>query len=550
MATWSTNNFAGGMNDYLHPSLLDTNVAALLKNARIDTGKIVAFPQSQFLRAWDKDDYNNSTYDNRSVVKWYGRHYWSYNGKATAPYYGTDTNNYGGPGVEWDAETSGEGLGIPHCVYVSNEAISGVRPLVSVAQEGTENEDGLLGTYKYCVTLVDWNGFEGAPGSLTSYFKEIEVGSIDGNDDEHRYKVTISLTGSEIPANVRYAKVYRTINKGADFYFVGVLYDQKTGDENPDGLTDNSWSLTDDMSDSILLMRNPLTTTDYDLPPAGGKYLCENNGVFFLAVGSVLYFSVQDNPHAWPTLNYIGFDDTITGITPEFSGVLVFTQTSAWRVVGAESQETISRTLIPGNQGCVNYESISSVANAPIWVSKDGICLWNGESIDLITHRRLKLESPAIRVAVSAGDCYYLFLNTGVVVYDRRNGGVFYKLSVQLSSITDYAWRNELDNKIYLKLGTSVYVMEGEERKLQWTYRSPYIGGTDLLQRVYHQVVVSSSQAARLTVFLEGEEKLSVALPAGRNRVKLPLNFVGRWIQLEVNGQGEFSELAVVYGDA
>ena len=32
--------FSGGMNDWIHPSLLNTNVAAKLINAEVDNGKL------------------------------------------------------------------------------------------------------------------------------------------------------------------------------------------------------------------------------------------------------------------------------------------------------------------------------------------------------------------------------------------------------------------------------------------------------------------------------------------------------------------------------
>jgi len=551
MAVWSTNNFTGGMNDYVHPSLLEPNTAVRLENAKLDDGKLVSFKRSSLWDVEEKtsEDFGVFSSGNRSAVKWYDRHYWSYNGGTQAPYYGTDTSNFGGPGVPWDKETHGNALGIPHCVYDENEATGQNPPPVPTFEIGeTDDSDGLLGVYKYCVTLVDWNGFESAPGSLTSYFKELEVGSTETQNDEtveHRRKVSISLTAEDLPVNIRYAKVYRTIDHGADFYFVGVLYDQKEGDRNPDGLDDNNFTLEDDTSDSILTMRNPLTTTDYDLPPDKGKYLCESGGVFFLAVGSRLYYSVQDNPHAWPTLNYIGFDDTITGIAPEFSGVLVFTRMTTWRVTGAESQATISRTLVPGHQGCIKYTSIASVSNAPVWVSHDGICLWNGESVQVVNYRRLKLDNPQIINACSTGDKYYLFLENGVVVYDQRNGGVFYWLSVHV----DYAWVNELDGIIYYQSGKHVYVLEGSSLPLGWRYVSPYIGGTEMLQRVYRQIIVACDSDTTLTVYLEDKKKLAVSLPAGRQRVKLPLNFVGRWLQIELFGTGRLSEVSAIYGD-
>ena len=529
MAIWTTNNFTGGMNNYIHPSLLQPNTAAFLEDVRIDNGKIKPVLRNGIYgngSTTNAEALGHHASNNRSAVKWYDRWYWSYNNATVSgPFYGTDTANYGGPNVPWQSSL-GSALGVPHVEYAGSANV----PSFTTDTAGT-GETGLSGDYKYCITLVDWNGYEGAPGSLESYWKEVTVSD---------KVVVISIASMTLPANVHYAKVWRTIDHGADFYLVGTLSNE-TVDEY---IVDNDWVLRDTMSDSILLMRSPLTSTDNDLPPNGGKYLCESNGVFFLAVGSRLYFSRQDNPHAWPTLNFIGFDDVITGIAPEFSGVLVFTNFSAWRVTGAESQETISRTLIPGNHGCPNYHSISAISNAPIWVSQDGICLWNGESIEVVTHQRLSLPPLQIIAAASMNDKYYLFLATGTIVYDRKNNGVFYWLSLMV----DYAWHNELDDKLYFEVGSFVYIFEEEGTPLPWSYLSPYIGGTEMVQRIFRQIIVASDQQTVLTVYLEDENKLSVVLPAGRNKVKLPLNFVGRWLQMRLTGKGELSELAVIYG--
>lgn len=546
MAVWSTNNFIGGMNDCIHPSLLKPDTAAYLKDVRLDNGKLCPALRNSLLESdTTPSDLGHYGGPDRSVVQWYGRHYWSLDNATVGVRYGTDDGDWDGEGTSW-SESDGNALGVPHCVYDNAEAQSSGNPMPSFAIGSADEESGgMTGDYKYCLTLVDRNGFEGAPGSLTSYFKALTVGSIEGegtdNEVRHRRSVTVSLNNVSLPANILYAKVWRTLDHGADFYLVGTI----SGTAVDEFVQNNNWTLVDKMEDSILLMRDPLTSTDNDLPPENGRYLCESLGVFFLAVGTRLHFSRQDNPHAWPTLNFIGFDEEITGIAPEFSGVLVFTRYSTWRVTGAESHETISRTLVPGHYGCSNHKSISAISNAPIWVSGENICLWNGESIEVVTHGRLAPRALAITASASRDDKYYLFLTNGALVYDRKAGGAFY----WLSTVADYAWRNESDDQVYLQVGSDIQELGGDNAPLEWSYVSPYIGGTDLLQRVYRYVTVSSDKATSLTVYLEDREVLAVPLPAGRNRVKLPLNIVGRWLQLKITGKGELSEIAVIYGD-
>ena len=114
--------------------------------------------------------------------------------------------------------------------------------------------------------------------------------------------------------------------------------------------------------------------------------------------------------------------------------------------------------------------------------------------------------------------------------------------------MADYAWRNETDDLVYLQVGADIHVLGEGDAPLEWSYLSPYIGGTELLQRVYREVGVASDGNTRLKVLCEDRPGLTVALPPGRQRVKLPLNFVARWVQLELSGKGRLSELAVTYG--
>jgi len=484
----------GGMNDWIHPDLLDAKSAVLLRDAEIGSGKIAAATMPRELAFTSPEQLGHYGNSSRSVVKWYDRYYWSVNTATQSPYYGGDQ----------------EALGVPFPL---------VQPTITPTAPGA-GEDGLTGSYKYCLCYVNANGWEGAPGSLNEYEVAAELSGEWG-------KVT---PGEAFPDGVAYAKVYRTTAGGADFYCVGEM--QPTDEY-----------LLDTVSDDDAVMMEKLASEDNYPPPDKGKFLTESGGVFFLAVGSKLYFSKQGNPHAWPVLNYIGIDDTVTGITPEFQGVLVFTRNNTFRIVGADDVATITKSLIPGNQGCVTYRSISHVSNAPVWLSNDGICLWNGESIAVVSFQVLKTANLQVKYACAANDVYYLFLLNGAIVFDRRNGDVFRKLSYSC----DYAWYDADTDRMYLQRGDHI-LLHGAGEGGRYEYRSPYIGGSLSVMKNYSSMLVECGGAATVDVKLDGKDHFKVQIPrGGRERIKFPHGSIGRFLQVEIVGTGTLNEVAVVY---
>lgn len=505
MNTFSTNSFAGGMNDWIHPSLLDANIATKLLNGEVSNGKLVPVHRSTWLGG-TPESYGHYGTKDRSVVKYNGRYYWSNNNASSAPYYGGNPEDF---------------LGVPYPSYSSYEA--GTNSVFIDLTTASETESKrLTGEFKYCVTYVTGNGWEGAPGSLDSY--EVEATITAKNPT-----VTVSWEDGH---DISYAKIYRTTDHGADFYEIGTI-------------TTNGGTFLDEVPDDTAELNNPLKTTDYYPPPDGGKYLCEANSVFFLAKDALLYYSVQGNPHAWPTVQFLVFDDVITGIAPEFQGVLVFTRNSVFRVINADDPEIVQKFYIPGNHGCLSWRSIAVLNNAPVWLSNDGICLWDGNSIAVPSYRVLKTEGllESVKWAVTANDRYYLFLRNEAIVYDVRNGGIFYKLGFSF----EYAWYDVSSGILYAYNPNGVYKFSAGDN-LSMTYSSPYIGGNESSMKVFYEAYFVNDGQCSVNIFIDGVPLLeNLSLPAGRNRVKLPRNAVGRYMYLTLTSENSINEIQVLY---
>lgn len=493
MSVFFCNSFSAGMNEVLDPAFLTEKTAALLLNADISTGKIQSLKKPKLLSVTSPDEVGHYGRIDRSTIKIYERTYWSNNNALKSPFYGGNIENY---------------LGIPYPDYANDVKIETV-------------SGDLTGEYKYCVTYVNPNGWESAPGSVTDYERIVKF-------ESNYAKITVTWQ-SDI---VAYAKIYRTANNGADFFCVGEIH--ASGD-----------SFTDNIDDLSLSGMEPLSSIDNYPPPEGGKYLCESGGVFFLAVGSTLWFSVQGNPHAWPLLNFIAFDDTIRGITAEFQGVLVFTANNTYRITGASSVETIIKQTIPGNQGCVKNTTIAQISNAPIWLSNDGICLWNGESITVISRQIINTTRLQVVCAVSANDCYYLFLENGAIVYDHRNGDIFTKLDFTCR----YAWYDANTDFMYLQRDNGIFLF-GAGNQSNYSYLSGYIGVPESTFTFYKEVIITIDGNAEVVFTVEGKQVFAVDIyQAGKHRIKIPYNTIGRYAQVKVNGTGTLKEISVVYGD-
>jgi len=348
------------------------------------------------------------------------------------------------------------------------------------------------------------------------------------------------VRAGRFPENVSYAKVYRTAADGADFYCIGEI-------------TESGGQLTDKTPDGTAQMLNPLESENSYPPPDGGRFLTEYGGVFFLGVGERLYFSERENPHGWPRLNFIGMGDRITGIAKETQGLLVFTRNNCYHITGTDSAETITKYEVPGNQGCPDFRSIASLNNTPVWVSNDGLCMWTGSRIAVISNRRIRKEDFTVRYAATANDCYYLFTADGCLVYDLRNGsydndieariGIFYKLS----ETAKYAWYDGDGDMLFLYDGKTVRLSGGGERG-EWRYASPYIGGTECAMHRFHEMEIAHTGKIELTVFCDGKPVFSRVLSGDgrKKRVKFPWT-AGQRVNIEMTGNGELNEYAVFF---
>ena len=363
MKTYGVNSFAGGMNNNASARLLSENTAQLIQNREVATGSLKSVKDWEFTGQTNPEEMGHYGAENRSFVRWYNRYYWSINDALTSPYYG------------------------------GNTVVPGITPPSTPPTINPSGGSGLTGTYKYCWTYMNADNFESAPGANEEWYSSATLVAQAGS-------YTLPAVW---PTGVDKIIIYRTTDEGNTFYYI-----------NEHDSTDIGSTFNDTELDLDIVFRESMNTLYHLPPPDGGKYLTERDGIFFLAVGDRLYFSEPANPHAWKVLSWIGFNDTITAIGQEFSGIIVFTANKAYRVTGTDA-DTIMKTEIPGNQGCPNHRTFAMLSNTPVWESNDGICMWDGSAVKLVNYGRYNIGFTSIH-AVSGNDAYYLFHENGCVL--------------------------------------------------------------------------------------------------------------------------------------
>jgi hypothetical protein len=499
MAIYDIKTFDRGINNFIDPGFIQKNQSQKTENAKISDGNLTSLNGLTMLNEIlikNPEDLDHYGASNRSMVNFLDNDYWSINDAVAAPYYGGQPANY--LGVEYPSAP----------------------PTVAAGAAGA-----LTGDYKYAITFLNGEGWESAPGDTAVYWSTVTLAS---------QQADISIPA--FPTGTATCIIYRTVAAGSEFYEVA-----RTASP--------SSTYSDNLTDDLLLLGNPLDTVNDLPPPDGGKYLTEQNNTFFLVVGDRVYFSKQGNPHAWNPLDFVNLNDTGTGLVEEFEGILAFTSNSTTRITGYDVL-TVSSKLLPSNQGCKNWRTVSRLDDVPIWESNDGLCIWDGSSIKLVSHELYEISFTSTHAEVY-DDAYYLFHPNGATVYDRRTGGTFTELSNFVgSTYNEYAWYDGDADKLYLYNGLAgddgrVYEY-GTGTAQEVDYISPHVDG-GLTEKSYRRIWLRNDSTTTVKFFVEGTEVMDVDVLAGERFIYLPAGSDGRYAYFELIFTGTVFDAAIEY---
>ena len=563
--------FDGGLSTKKSPHLIARNESIICTNVDLEKGSLYPLYETsletatkgKYLEYFDGNFISNDAEaDERFYVKYSGRLYWS-------------NGTYGDYGImRYDGTNAGVNAEAPSPLNANQ--------LNSLLIEDNDTVNGMLtegAVYNYAFTVVDSDGIESAP-----VFKGLpNDGAVSGSNSSMELKISVAnwntyFVGSDMAS----MNIYRIGGSNPTYNLVA----SDMTPNSPEVTTDGSFYYFYDSVADINVSRIELTTFDNTPPPVDLDMLTENNGTFFGSVGNKIYFSRTGTPEYWGTMDYVMLDAECTGLGVFGENIIAFTSFGAYRIDGY-SRDTIQISKLPYNQGCVNKDTVTNIDTYLIWVSKNGVCLYNGSEVQVITKQSIAWDEFArvgeatfdsfanesfssglgFEITFSKGyqDKYFGAYSDGVMIIDLANG---LKVStVDLPNVQSLFY-NEVDNILYLTVfeghnyfvnegseayieepdsngdyyavGAYIYVYEGSDEVKTATWKTgEIVDGTTNLKKHYRKVELEGNPLS-VEVFTDGKSKYYIE---NSNRFNLPAGCYGKSIQFEIKTQEEVKSL-------
>lgn len=295
----------------------------------------------------------------------------------------------------------------------------------------------------------------------------------------------------------------------------------------------------DSRAESLLSTRI-LETETYQPAPDGLSFLTSAYAMLFGALGDKLYYSNIGDPFFWDSYSFIDFESDITGIGPTPNGILVFTSSKTYIITG-NSPETLSKYLLSDSVGCVLHKSIKALASSIVWLSKEGLYVSSGGSVEALSRAKLgdySFEGPICSSILN--DFYILSLSSGALVVDMRFGLTFTELSDRFKGLCTY------NGKMYGCSDLNELIdLFGSEDSYSLDYLSPqYSDGSLSTIKVYKAVYFYSEGEVEVDIMVGSNSTIKQTLQEGYTEVLIPQTHVrGYFIQFGVRGSGTLKEI-------
>ena len=548
MAIQQILTFEGGLSTKISPHLIGRNEGIICQNVDLEKGSL--HPLQDFsLEATTTGKYtehydgsyiaNTDPDDERFYAEYAGRLYWS-------------NAEYGTYGLmRYDGTSTG----------IDAEAPSPLNELAKPTPTASTEFGRLTNTasYTYAVTVVDADGIESTP-----IFTD-EVALANPND------LSILLSVNKVNMNT-YLPTGHTLNLyrtgGANPTYNLIMENMSPanpavidGDTDPDYATGH-FHFLDDKAD-IDVSRIELTTFENTPPPEDLDMLIENLGTFWGAVNNRVYFSRVGTPEFWGQLDYVVLDKPCTGLGVFSDYVMAFTESGAYRIAGY-SRDTVQVEKLPYNQGCVNKDTITNIDTYLVWVSKNGVCLFDGAQIQVMTKQKLGWDDfnlvddlsyddfsetqqwntgSGFEVTFSRGyrDKYFGIYSGGIGILDMSSGVKFYTVEFQGA---DSLFYNEIDNVLFVVKGTEIYAYNTSNNLMTATWKTGRVADEGTNVNKHYRDVELDGTPVSVEVFIDGESK---KIYYGKSRFKLPAGSIGKDIQFEIKTNNEIRSLKYEY---
>jgi len=498
------NNFAGGLNTKLHPSLIPPNQGVIYKNIDHTKGILTPLKEDGYVepspaKYWTLYERNNTViaYDNiGSFVRFRDYLYF-----------------FGSTQEKTDPQNNKYPIGIPYPTTAPN--------IASTSTE--EGEHNFGGKVKYCYTFYDpVTGLESVPSPLTE--------EIDLPDGENDYNSVTLDSFEETNYKIR---LYRVDSYMIDFNLVDEF-------DYQDSYTDTKASIAiagDHILDSY---------SNYP-PPANLRYATETNGIVLGAIDNKLYFSKTGFPDYFPKENYIEFEEEITGIGVTQHGILVFLAYKTYIIVGTSSK-TFTKYLLNGNIGCLNHYTIAYVNNGLIWYSNKGVVWSNGGNIELISYPLLGEIVLTTINAIALNRQYILLSQEKILYFDFRENLIIQEIDqINGSDLWLGVYKGDL---AYCSYDGSIWKIfkffKGFNNRTMHFKSGIHTLGEYTRLKTFKDFYILYKDFITLTLYVDGIKVFDRELQTNRiefENIKTLNSYDGYGLEIEIVGNGEVYEI-------
>lgn len=345
---------------------------------------------------------------------------------------------------------------------------------------------------------------------------------------------TVTLSLGAVPAgrNIERIRIYRT-NQGsqaAQFQFVHEVMAGTT-------------SYTDNKSDAAL--GEVLPSLRWFEPPrnlVGLTLMANGVCVGFVRGTNQLYFSEPFLPHAWDPRNMQTTEHPIVALRTMGQSVLVMTQSYPWVATGVDPS-AMSLERLPVPQACVSKRSTCVTERGIVFASPDGLCLFDGQRVQLITSDVFTREQwqafkPATMVSHVHDDKLLVSYDAGAAGKDT----LIFDFRGELPRFSFAGWHAEA--KYHEPLNDALYFVDGLNvrkwasgagtRSVQWKSKRFKLATPQGL--TCYRVMGQRFENCQLTIWADGRPLLWRQPIRGQQVGRLPMGRRYENVQFEITG--------------
>ena len=387
-------------------------------------------------------------------------------------------------------------------------------------------------------------GWESAPNVFSAeviYNPHIKYVDYTGNDGEvfnewqaDKVKIT-GLPKSQLPD--MYLRIYRLGDTLAHGSLIAELKEGET-------------EFTDTVLDSEA---TDLLISDNWYPPNENMHsLVQAYGSLFGIVGDEVRFSLPGLLHAWPLENSIKLARQGTGLLPTPQGLLVFTATETYILLGT-SPADFALVLLSDSLGSLEHKAHGTIQSLPIWVSYEGICTLQNNQVVVLSKAMLgNRDLQPVQAAVWDEQYFLLQKHGTILVADFRVGQSprFYNYNPTYAPmhLTIPTGIGAFDGKLYLEIEGKLHECFAGE-PLRFDYLSPVLtDGQHTLLKSYNKVSIRSKGVFDFTLFIDGKRAINAERLEGDklHEVMVPAEMQrGTACQVAISGIGTVHEILI-----